>query len=213
MKISYRPEIDGLRALAVLSVIIYHAQINLFDNFLLQGGYLGVDIFFVISGYLITSLIIKELKISGNFSFSKFYIRRMRRILPAMLFTIILSIIAGYIYLTPSAFIETIKSSIAAIFFSSNIYFYFIEQDYWSNIALTKPLLNLWSLSIEEQYYLLLPIALVIFFKKLKDYILIFFILVFLISFFMHFSIVLRFHHLHFIYYMQEFGNLFLVLY
>ena len=178
-KIPYRPEIDGLRALAVISVIVYHAKNNL-----LPGGFLGVDIFFVISGYLITSLIIKELKISGNFSFSKFYIRRMRRILPAMLFTIILSIVTGYIYLTPSAFIETIKSSIAAIFFSSNIYFYLIEQDYWSNIALTKPLLNLWSLSLEEQYYLLLPIALVIFFKKLKNYILIFFILVFLISFF-----------------------------
>ena len=83
-KIPYRPEIDGLRALAVISVIVYHAKNNL-----LPGGFLGVDIFFVISGYLITSLIIKELKISGNFSFSKFYIRRMRRILPAMLFTII----------------------------------------------------------------------------------------------------------------------------
>jgi peptidoglycan/LPS O-acetylase OafA/YrhL len=83
IKLSYRPEIDTLRAIAVLAVIIYHAQINLFGNLFFSGGFLGVDIFFVISGYLITSIILKELYNKESFSYKNFYIRRARRILPA----------------------------------------------------------------------------------------------------------------------------------
>ena len=85
MKINYRPEIDGLRAIAVSSVIFYHAQINIFGTKIFEGGFIGVDIFFVISGYLITSIIYKEIKSDGNFSFAYFYQRRIRRILPALL--------------------------------------------------------------------------------------------------------------------------------
>ena len=85
MKLNYRPEIDGLRAIAVISVIIYHAKINFFNYSLLEGGFLGVDIFFVISGYLITSIILKELLSENNFSFLNFYKRRFRRIMPVLI--------------------------------------------------------------------------------------------------------------------------------
>ena len=106
MKVNYRPEIDGLRAIAVFSVIIYHARIQLFGDYFVKGGFLGVDIFFVISGYLITSLILKELKLTNNFSFSHFYERRLRRIVPALLVVMILSTIVSYITLLPSSFID-----------------------------------------------------------------------------------------------------------
>jgi peptidoglycan/LPS O-acetylase OafA/YrhL len=101
VKLTYHPEIDGLRAIAVFSVIINHAQ----DTFL-PGGFLGVDIFFVISGYLITSLILKELKLTNKFSFSHFYERRVRRIMPALLAVVILSNFISYIVLLPDSFIN-----------------------------------------------------------------------------------------------------------
>ncbi|MDC3233845.1 acyltransferase, partial [Candidatus Pelagibacter sp.] len=129
-KIPYRPEIDGLRAIAVLSVIIFHFKENL-----LPGGFLGVDIFFVISGYLITSLIIKELKLSKKFSFSNFFLRRTRRILPAMLFVIFITIIISFFFLLPSEFNELINSSFFGIFFTSNYYFNLIDQSYWNNLG------------------------------------------------------------------------------
>ena len=92
-KINYRPEIDGLRAIAVLAVIVYHAPKITFQGFsLFEGGYLGVDIFFVISGYLITSIITREIKKSGNFSFTNFYERRIRRIIPVLFFVVLMSI-------------------------------------------------------------------------------------------------------------------------
>ena len=89
MKLNYRPEIDGLRAIAVVAVIFYHAQITIFDYQFFKGGFIGVDIFFVISGYLITSIILKELLTNGSFSFKHFYERRIRRILPALLFNVV----------------------------------------------------------------------------------------------------------------------------
>jgi peptidoglycan/LPS O-acetylase OafA/YrhL len=120
MKINYRPEIDGLRAIAVLSVIIYHAR----DSFL-PGGFLGVDIFFIISGYLITSLILKELKLTNKFSFSHFYERRVRRIIPALLGAMIFSTFISYIVALPDSFVDFSKSLIASIFSVSNLYFHF----------------------------------------------------------------------------------------
>ena len=179
LSISYRPEIDGLRAVAVLSVIIFHFKKNL-----LPGGFLGVDIFFVISGYLITSLIIKEITTTKNFSFINFYIRRARRILPVMLFTILLTIITSYFFLLPSEYKSLINSSFFAIFFTSNFYFNFLDQNYWTSLASTKPLLNLWSLSLEEQYYFLFPIFFFIFFNYFRRILLAFCIFVFIISFF-----------------------------
>ena len=92
MKITYRPEIDGLRAVAVGAVILYHAQISILGHQPFRGGFIGVDIFFVISGYLITSIILKELVIDGSFSFKYFYERRARRILPVLLFAMLVSL-------------------------------------------------------------------------------------------------------------------------
>ena len=106
MKIKYRPEIDGLRAVAVISVILYHAQITIFDTQPFKGGFIGVDIFFVISGYLITSIILRELTIFGKFSFKNFYERRIRRIIPPLLFMIVLTVPFGYMYLIPSSLVE-----------------------------------------------------------------------------------------------------------
>ena len=125
MKINYRPEIDGLRAIAVSAVILYHSKIPLFGirNFF-SGGFIGVDIFFVISGYLITSIILKELSIKGSFSFKHFYERRIRRILPVLLFVMLVSLVFAWMYLLPSSLVDFSKSVIYSIIFISNIFFY-----------------------------------------------------------------------------------------
>ena len=125
MKLIYRPEIDGLRAIAVISVILYHAQITILGYQPFKGGFIGVDIFFVISGYLITSIILKELENNGSFSFKHFYERRIRRILPALLFVMLVSLIILLLpmsknYLLPDSFIDFSKSILYSLGFSSN---------------------------------------------------------------------------------------------
>ena len=150
-KFVYRPDIDGLRAIAVLSVIAYHS-----NNELLGGGYVGVDIFFVISGYLITSTILRDID-ANIFSFRKFYDRRIRRIFPALFFVLAISSIIAYIILFPKDLYGYSKSLISSLFFVSNIYFW-RTTGYFSPTAETNPLLHTWSLSIEEQFYLLFPI-------------------------------------------------------
>ena len=115
MQIKYRPEIDGLRAISVIAVIIYHARLNFNGYNLLQGGFIGVDIFFVISGYLIGSIILKELITKNTFSFLNFYERRARRILPALFFVLIASMILAWIYLMPSSLYEFSISLISSL--------------------------------------------------------------------------------------------------
>ena len=124
MRIAYRPEIDGLRAVSVFAVILYHANFFLFDHTFFQGGFIGVDIFFVISGYLITTLILKEILKTNQFSFKYFYERRIRRILPVLLFIIIVTSIISYLILLPSSLIGFGNSILSIIFFVSNFYFY-----------------------------------------------------------------------------------------
>ena len=116
-RISFRQDITGLRAIAVLAVVFYHAEIELF-----KGGWLGVDIFFVISGYLISNIIISELN-EGTFTFKNFYLRRVRRILPALFSMLLLTIPFGYFLLTPKAIEEYVNSMIASVFFYANYYF------------------------------------------------------------------------------------------
>src|SRR6056300_1289733 len=165
MKLTYRPEIDGLRAIAVGAVILNHAPITILGNQPFKGGFIGVDIFFVISGYLITSIILKELVTTGSFSFKHFYERRIRRILPALLFVILVSLPFAWMYLLPSSFIDFSKSILYSLGFSSNFYFHYTGQQYGAESGLLKPFLHTWSLSVEEQYYILFPIILLVVFK------------------------------------------------
>lgn len=152
----YRKEIDGLRALAVIPVILYHAGFTLFS-----GGYVGVDVFFVISGYLITTIIHDEI-LSGHFSIAHFYERRARRILPALFFICLVSIPFAWIWMLPAAFKDFGHSLIAVSLFSSNILFSG-ENDYFTTAAELKPLLHTWSLAVEEQFYLFFPLLLLLF--------------------------------------------------
>ena len=182
MKIIYRPEIDGLRAIAVGAVILYHAQITIFGQQSFKGGFIGVDIFFVISGYLITSIILKELVNTGSFSFKHFYERRIRRILPALLFVMLVSLPFAWIYLLPNSFIDFSKSILYSLGFSSNFYFWYSGHQYGAESGMLKPFLHTWSLSVEEQFYIIFPIILLITFKNFKKYLTHILILGFLIS-------------------------------
>lgn len=149
----YRPEIDGLRAIAVLPVILFHAGIAGF-----AGGFVGVDIFFVLSGYLITTILWNDLE-AGKFTFKKFYERRIRRILPALIFVILCTLVVGWFWLTPQQFGELGTSSTLALYSVSNFHFYG-QSGYFAQASETQPLLHTWSLAVEEQFYLLFPIAL-----------------------------------------------------
>jgi len=178
MKFKYRPEIDGLRAIAVLSVIIYHAgfEINISNQIykILPGGFLGVDIFYVISGYLITYLILEKMK-SNTFSFLDFYERRARRLLPTLFMVIFISIIVGYVLMMPNQLEELAGSAISSLFFLSNFWF-FLTDNYFAEESLLKPLLHTWSLSIEEQFYIIFPPLLYFLYKKKLKNIKLFFI-------------------------------------
>ena len=126
MKINYRPEIDGLRAIAVISVILYHAQITILGYQPFKGGFIGVDIFFVISGYLITSIILKELVTTGSFSFKYFYERRVRRILPVLCVVILVTCFLSSFLMMPTLVEDVQKQSLSSIFFISNFKFILI---------------------------------------------------------------------------------------
>ncbi len=153
-KIEYRPEVDGLRALAVIPVILYHAGIKAFS-----GGFVGVDVFFVISGYLITTIILSELE-QRDFSVFGFYERRARRILPALFFVILFCIFFSWLWLLPADMKEFSDSVAAISVFGSNILFLH-ESGYFDTIAEYKPLLHTWSLAVEEQFYVFYPLLLI----------------------------------------------------
>ena len=182
MQIKYRPEIDGLRSIAVSIVIIYHAKISILGHKLFEGGFIGVDIFFVISGYLITSIILKELNQTGSFSFKNFYIKRIRRILPALLLVMFVSLPFAWMYLVPLSFMDFSKSIISSLGFSSNYYFHFSGLRYGDEDGLLKPFLHTWSLSVEEQFYLLFPAVLLITYKYLKNYVFYILLIIFMVS-------------------------------
>ena len=181
-KTNYRKDIDGLRAIAVLGVIFYHSEILINDKLLLSGGFLGVDIFFVISGYLITSIIYREYKKKNKFSFLNFYERRVRRLLPALLIILSASIIFGYFLLLPTQFKSYLDSIISSVFFYSNFYFHYSGQAYGEAILSTKPLLHTWSLAVEEQFYILFPIIFIIIIKYFRSYLKLFIYLGILLS-------------------------------
>lgn len=139
----YIPEIDGLRAIAVISVVLFHAGFPLFN-----GGYVGVDIFFVLSGYLITRLIITEASESGNFNYSRFYYRRAKRLFPALYLVLLLTFLLAFLLFTPQHFERFGGELIYSIVSLSNFYFW-NESGYFNTAADFKPLLHTWSLSVE----------------------------------------------------------------
>lgn len=167
---NYRAEIDGLRAIAVLSVILYHAQVVRFDIEWFEGGFIGVDIFFVISGYLITRIILSELQATGSFSFLNFYERRARRILPMLFVVMFASIPFAWQQLLPLDFVEYAESMLASIFFASNFYFFVTTTEYGADSALLKPFLHTWSLGVEEQFYLAFPIIAIVTFRFFRQH-------------------------------------------
>ena len=181
-KLSYRAEIDGLRAIAVISVILYHAKMIVLDMELFEGGFIGVDIFFVISGYLITRIILIELYEKGTFSFLNFYERRARRILPMLFLVIFVSIPFAWLKLLPSDLIEFAESIVASLFFGSNFFFYFSTTEYGADSALLTPLLHTWSLGVEEQFYLVFPIIVIMAFKYARTYFLTILVVLLLLS-------------------------------
>lgn len=149
----YFPDLDGLRALAVVPVVLYHAGAHW-----LPGGFVGVDIFFVLSGFFITRLLAADLE-QRRFSIWRFYERRARRILPALFFALAVTALAASLILTPPDLIDFAKSLLATLGFGSNIYFW-QTSGYFAQAAELKPLLHTWSLAVEEQYYILFPPAL-----------------------------------------------------
>ena len=179
--IKYRPEIDGLRAVAVLSVIIFHLEFKVLGNSLLPGGFLGVDIFFVISGYLITSIILTEIE-KGSFTFRNFYLRRAKRLLPALFIVLTTTSVASWLVLFPGEMKQYGQSLISSIFFYSNFNFW-LEDPYFSGRSNLKPLLHTWSLSVEEQYYIIIPLLLVLLRRLLNSGKNVFFAILFFISF------------------------------
>ena len=160
--LSYRPEIDGMRAIAIILVILFHAWGSTFP-----GGYVGVDIFFVISGYLITSIILKEMK-EGNFTYMGFYARRARRILPALLAMTIVTTIAAFLLFLPADLIDYGKLIIYTMLFGSNFRLA-ATPGYFDQSMQENPLLHMWSLSVEEQFYLIWPTLLALTVRLLPD--------------------------------------------
>jgi peptidoglycan/LPS O-acetylase OafA/YrhL len=155
---NYRPEIDGLRAVAILPVLLYHTQIPGFS-----GGYVGVDIFFVISGYLISRQIINDIS-ARKFSFAGFWTRRALRIIPTISVVVAAVLAAGWFLAFPSNYLDIGRSAISQSLFISNIFFW-LKAGYFTAPAETKPLLHTWSLSVEEQFYLCIPVLLWVIFR------------------------------------------------
>lgn len=156
---TYRPEVDGLRAIAVLGVLVFHLRSSW-----LPGGFVGVDVFFVISGFLITRIILQQLKSDEGFSFRRFYLRRIRRLFPALFVTLTLSTLVA-VQLLSAAQLDAFAGALThAVVSLSNVYFW-DQVGYFDVASDTKPLLHTWSLSVEEQFYLLWPLALVIAYK------------------------------------------------
>jgi peptidoglycan/LPS O-acetylase OafA/YrhL len=161
---SYRPDIDGLRAIAVLSVLLGHLSSSL-----MPGGFVGVDIFFVISGYLITSQVQKE-ACNGTFSLKQFYKRRINRIVPALMPVLIATLAVGYFVLSPVDLVRMMKSACLTMIGLSNVLFWHEYGTYFAGKATEAPLLNTWSLGVEEQFYIIWPLLVILLLKISRKY-------------------------------------------
>lgn len=176
MKLNYRNEIDGLRAIAVIPVIFFHAGFKAF-----RGGFVGVDVFFVISGYLITSIILQQTD-ENKFTLSAFYQRRARRILPALFLVMVVCIPFAWFLMDPFELKEFSQSVISTVTFSSNIFFQ-MKTGYFDTSNELKPLLHTWSLAVEEQYYIIFPLLITLIYRFGKKTLITFFIVTLFVSF------------------------------
>jgi peptidoglycan/LPS O-acetylase OafA/YrhL len=173
----YRSDVDGLRAVAIIPVVLYHFGFPTFS-----GGYVGVDVFFVISGFLITSIIYREM-LEGHFSFTQFYEHRIRRLFPALFFIIAVTAIVAAFLLLPGDFRSFSQSVVAATVFGANLLFW-KTSGYFDGPAEMKPLLHTWSLSVEEQFYIVFPVVLLVVIRYARQHVRLVLILATLISFF-----------------------------
>lgn len=160
MPVRYRRDIDGLRSVAVMAVVFYHLGLPFQFE-----GFVGVDIFFVISGFLITGILYREIA-SGTFSIGDFYIRRVKRILPALFVVVVATVIVGVLIMLPGDIRDLGKSAFSAVISVSNVYFWYSDDaSYFARSSELIPLLHTWSLGIEEQFYLIWPLALLIIYR------------------------------------------------
>lgn len=168
---NYNPEIDCLRAIAAISVIFYHTEIIIFNNLVSKSGFIGVDIFIVISGFVITRLFFNK-----NFSYIEFAERRSRRLFPALFSTILITVIISYFFLLPQHFVNLGQSILANILLVSNFLFFY-QTNYWDYAVFTKPLLHTWTISLEFQFYIFISIIFWLFRKNISKTIFLFFLL------------------------------------
>ena len=150
----YRPHLDGLRAIAVYLVVAYHAGADRLAN-----GFIGVDVFFVLSGYLVTQILVRDVATMGRARFSNFYARRIRRLLPASLIALVITAVVYSALATPAAVREVVGSFQAALLYVANWHFIRHSTDYFASTTTLNPVLHFWSLAVEEQFYLLWPLA------------------------------------------------------
>ncbi|MDP5200703.1 acyltransferase [Flavobacterium sp. DG2-3] len=199
----YRIDIDGIRGLAVISVILFHLGY-------LPNGYLGVDVFFVISGYLITGIVFKEVK-ENSFSILKFYERRIRRIIPLVLFTSLIAFVLGICFMLPDDLENLAQSIFASNFSANNILMYITSSDYWAVKNDYKPLMHTWSLGIEEQFYFFYPILFFIFKNNKRKFILpvlVFMTIISLFLFFISNNYAAKFYLLQYRFFELSFGGI-----
>ena len=169
MKNFYRSDIDALRGYSIIFVILYHSRFYYNDFFLFSGGFIGVDIFFVITGYLITKLLVTEYNSNKKINILDFFERRIRRLIPVLILVLLIASIFSVLVLEPTKLKQFAESFFASIFFVANIYFNYFGNFYETNASLKTPLLHLWSLGIEEQFYILYPFFLLISLKYFKN--------------------------------------------
>ena len=157
MSAKFRAEIEGMRAVAIMLVVAFHCRIAV-----VSGGFIGVDVFFVLSGYLISGLLVREIREKGRIDLLNFYARRMRRLLPAAAVTLALTLLLGLVCFTPGELTFAGRATRASAVYLSNVFFAWNAEDYFAPNVQANPLLHTWSLAVEEQFYLLWPIVLLV---------------------------------------------------
>lgn len=182
MKNFYRPDIDALRGYSIIFVVLYHSKFYYNNFFLFSGGFIGVDIFFVITGFLITKLLVSEYNLNKTINILDFFERRIRRLIPVLFLVLLIGTLFSPFVLEPTKLKHFSESFFASIFFSANIYFYYFGNFYATDASLKTPLLHLWSLGVEEQFYILYPFFLLLILRFFRKLLVLFAVIGFLIS-------------------------------